>query len=197
MNIIDRILGEARSPEQLRQYANTHFGDIHEKARRAFMYAKDVIKGRWPEGEATILRDPSTSLRYAREIIQGRWPEAESIIATDRGASVAYARDVIKGRWPELEATLGTDPEMAVAYAENVIKGRWPELEAAIEANPRYAERYADSMTAKRVAEDTESDLAKKEIYAQKYLKNFPDRKLSWAMKGWIPFGDTTDVWGI
>jgi len=171
MNIIDRILGEARSPEQLRQYANTHFGDIHEKARRAFMYAKDVIKGRWPEGEATILRDPSTSLRYAREIIQGRWPEAESIIATDRGASVAYARDVIKGRWPELEA--------------------------AIEANPRYAERYADSMTAKRVAEDTESDLAKKEIYAQKYLKNFPDRKLSWAMKGWIPFGDTTDVWGI
>jgi hypothetical protein len=109
------------------------------------MYAQEVIKGRWPEGEAVILRDPGTSLRYARDIIKGRWPEAEAIIATD----------------------------------------------------PHCAERYVDMIVNKRVPEDIESDYVKKEIYAQKYLKNFPDRKLSWAVKGWIPFGDTTDVWGI
>lgn len=171
MNTIDRILGEARSPEQLRQLFNLPPKDLdtRTKAIQAFMYAKEVIKGRWPEGEAAILRDPGTSVRYARDIIKGRWPEAEAIIATDRGAAAAYAGQVIKGRWPEVEATLLADPE--------------------------YAESYADQLTRERRPEDLESYLAKSEIMSKKYLEKFSDRKLSWAMKGWIPFGD--DVWGI
>ena len=54
------------------------------------MYAKEVIKGRWPEGEAAILRDPGTSVRYARDIIKGRWPEAEEAIATSTPEFVKY-----------------------------------------------------------------------------------------------------------
>jgi hypothetical protein len=47
----------------------------------AYWYAKDVIKGRWPEGEATIIKNPHWAYNYTRDVIKGRWPEAEEAIA--------------------------------------------------------------------------------------------------------------------
>ena len=46
-------------------------------------YAQYVIKGRWPEAEATINTDPDAALWYAQHIIEGRWPEAEATIAAE------------------------------------------------------------------------------------------------------------------
>ena len=94
MNLIDRILGEAKppmSPEQLRQLAISQ--DTSTKARRAFMYAQEVIKGRWPEGEAVIATDPGYAYRYATEVIGGRWPEAEATIAKSQGNANRYAKE--------------------------------------------------------------------------------------------------------
>jgi hypothetical protein len=39
-----------------------------------------VFKGRWPEAEPVIMRDPCEAMRYARDVIKGRWLEAEPVI---------------------------------------------------------------------------------------------------------------------
>ena len=73
--------------------------------------------------------------------IKGRWPEAEPIIAKDPRWAYNYARDVIKGRWPEGEPAIAKDPRWAYFYAADVIKGRWPEAEEAM-AKSEYKDHY-------------------------------------------------------
>ena len=68
-----------------------------------YYYARDVIKGRWPEAEPHIMTDPRWAYRYALDVIKGRWPEAESIIMTDSEWAAEYAKNIIKGRWLEAE----------------------------------------------------------------------------------------------
>mgnify|MGYP000037960250 CR=1 FL=1 len=67
VNITSRIIGEA----------------IETDPQAAYHYAKDVLKGRFPEGEAAIATDPYVAYVYARDILKGRFPEAEASIATD------------------------------------------------------------------------------------------------------------------
>jgi len=111
--------------------------------RRAAIYARNVIGGRWPEAESVIARGPYASVIYATSIIKGRWPEAEAAIAKDAQAANWYAQDVIGGRWPEGERAIAQDPDTAVQYAKHVIKGRWPEAEAAIAQGPKAAYSYS------------------------------------------------------
>ena len=56
----------------------------------AYEYAKDVIRGRWPEAEATIAKDPYSAYHYARDVIGGRWPEGEAAIAKSPGYAKVY-----------------------------------------------------------------------------------------------------------
>ncbi len=109
----------------------------------AYEYARDIIKGRWPEAEPTISSDPWAASMYATNVIKGRWPEAEPTIMTDPGVAQLYAINVIKGRWPEAEPTISSDPWAASIYAINVIKGRWPEAEPTISSDPQNALTYA------------------------------------------------------
>jgi hypothetical protein len=92
MKTISRILGEAR----------TKWTDPH----LAYMHAKHVIRGRWPEGEAIIATDPYWSYCYAFDVVKGRWPEGEVTIAKSPRVAINYALDVIKGRWPEVEEVI-------------------------------------------------------------------------------------------
>ena len=78
-----------------------------EDPKEAYLYARDVIKGRWCQAELTIMKVPQYAYYYHAS---------------------CYARDVIKGRWPEAEPYIMMEPEYAVVYARNVIKGRWPEI---------------------------------------------------------------------
>ena len=56
MNTIDRILGEGKvRPPTEEELTNPY---------RAFDYAKDVIGGRFPEGEAVIATDPKMAPLY-------------------------------------------------------------------------------------------------------------------------------------
>ena len=107
----------------------------------AYRYAKYVIKGRWPEAEPYIMKDFRYAYKYAKETIKGRWPEAERYIMKTRRA-YDYAKDVIKDRWPEAEEYIKKDPANAYFYAKDVIKGRWPEAEPFIKTDPTWAERY-------------------------------------------------------
>ena len=47
------------------------------------------------------MTDPVPAYRYARDVIKGRWPDAESVIMTSPEWAYGYACDVIKGHWPE------------------------------------------------------------------------------------------------
>ena len=115
---------------------------IIQNLRHAYRYAREVIKGRWPELEA-IIQKPIDAVNYAREVIKGRFPEGEAIIAQDPDAAYYYTRDVIKGRWPEGEAAIAQDSDTALHYAYQVIDGRFPEGEAAIAQDPDTAFNYA------------------------------------------------------
>jgi hypothetical protein len=66
-----------------------------ESPYSAYLYASDVIKGRWPEAEAVMIDNiddvaPYELLLYATEVLRGRWHEVEDVIKTDRASWEHY-----------------------------------------------------------------------------------------------------------
>ena len=55
-------------------------------------YAVNIIKGRWPEAEEYIKKDPLSAYVYAVRVIKDRWPEAEEYIKTDPAQAFIYAQ---------------------------------------------------------------------------------------------------------
>ena len=107
MNTTSRILGESVRPPT--ESEKTH-------PVWAYYYARDVIKGSWPEGEPAIATSPKWAYNYARNILKRRWPEGEPAIATSPIDAYDYARLVIKGRFPEGEAAIAKNPYWANKY---------------------------------------------------------------------------------
>jgi hypothetical protein len=62
-----------------------------QNAAEAYHYAATEIKGRWPEAEHFIAKDPDWAYYYALEIIRDRWPEAEAAILKDPYVAYEYA----------------------------------------------------------------------------------------------------------
>jgi len=155
-----------------------------------FDYAKEVIKGRWPEAEPYLINNWHWSLRYAKEIIKGRWYEAEPIILqSDTPRLCEYARDAIKGRWPEAEPLILQDRISIIHYARDVIKGRWPEGEEVIKEIPVFACAYAIDIIKDRWLEAeelmTQSD-AVWDRYTQ-FLESLGKNIDTWKVEGdWI-----------
>lgn len=92
---------------------------IAQNAKFAFYYAYNILKGRFKEAEANIMKNPIYAYQYAREILaedkewtsqpgheNGRWPEAEPYIMTEPPQAYFYARYIIKGRWPDAEPSI-------------------------------------------------------------------------------------------
>ena len=85
-----------RVPELAYEYGRRHgFKDelvsvVAKDTKYAYQYAFDVIRGRFPEGEAAIAKDPDWAYKYARGVIGGRWPEGEAAIAKDPYWAVKY-----------------------------------------------------------------------------------------------------------
>jgi hypothetical protein len=73
--------------------------------RNAYKLAVGIGK-RIPSIEHIILKDPYYSFLYARNVIHGRWLEAEDIIKERPESTFEYATDIIKDRWPEAEDTI-------------------------------------------------------------------------------------------
>ena len=112
MNTTDRILGEAK--RKVRPPTEKELTD----PGLAYLYARDVIRGRWPEGEAAIATSPEYAYYYAKGVLKGRWPEGEATIAKSPHVAHAYAADVLNGRFPEGEEAIAKDPNAAKWYLE-------------------------------------------------------------------------------
>lgn len=131
-------------------------------AEAKYEYAYRIIKGRWPEAEPSIARNPKIAVEYAINIIKDRWPEAESAIIDyvldevdwcdtkrayvpkqSKPILAKYIRYLIKEKWPEVEPSISADAYCSYYYARNVIKGRWPEGEPAIGNELRLSCWYA------------------------------------------------------
>ena len=137
---------------------------------RAYNYAFKVIKGKWPQGEPTLMKNPQTAYAYALKVIKGRWKEAEPIIMNDPLAAYRYAFKVIKGRWKKAEPIIMKDSYTAFMYAKHVIKGRWPQLEPIIMNDPIAALQYAEDVIKGRWKEA--EPIIMKDLYAAfKYAK--------------------------
>ena len=142
------ILSKYNLPESIFKYVHLtdqeRFSLIKKDLIHGYLYARDVIKGRWPEAEPYIMTDPYFAYLYANDVMEGkRWPEAEPYIMKDPSIASNYATNVIKGRWPEAEPYIMKHPGNASHYATYVIKGRWSEAEPYIMTEPYFAHHYA------------------------------------------------------
>ena len=145
---LQSILSKYNLPESIFKYVpltgQERLNIVNQDPITAYVYARNVMKGRWPEAEPYIMKHPITAYLYARDVMKGRWPEAEPYIMTDPYAAYLYANDVMEGkRWPEAEPYIMKYPTSAYPYARDVIKGRWPEAEPYIMKHPGNASHYA------------------------------------------------------
>lgn len=117
----------------------------------AYDYAGKIIKGRWPDGENTIMRSPYDAYKYSLYRLRpdpqwqyksGRWPEAEPFIMKEPDVAANYAMDILaneptwehkNGQWPDAESYIMQDPYAAYQYAMRVLKHRWLEAEPTIQ----------------------------------------------------------------
>ena len=69
----------------------------------AYWYARNVLRGRWPEAEPVIAQSPTWAYWYAHNIIRGKFPEGEPAIATNPYWSYWYGKYIIRELFPSLE----------------------------------------------------------------------------------------------
>lgn len=141
---------------------------IKKQPKKAYQYARQVIRKRWPEAEPYIVKDPEYACYYARDLFKGRWEDAEHTIAQDPRCAAIYAKYVLakdsnykyeNGRFPEAEPYIITDAYYSYYYAREILKGRWPEAEPTIMKEPNIASYYAFEVMKQRWPE------------AEKYIK--------------------------
>jgi hypothetical protein len=126
--------------------------DIYDKmpsgpmllATMAELYNKRLL-----EVEPIIAKNAAASYLYAKNIIKGKFKLGEKII-TDHDIKIddvryayEYARDIIKGVWPEGEFNIARRAETAFLYAKNILKDKFPAGEKAISNNSNIALKYA------------------------------------------------------
>lgn len=79
LTVIRRILVN----QYIQSDNNESIDDTDNQCDIIYDYAEYVMKGeRWIEAEHIMLQEPGWAYLYAKDIIKGRWPEAEMIIST-------------------------------------------------------------------------------------------------------------------
>lgn len=63
-----------------------------KRAWAAYFYARDVLKGRFHDGEPAIAADAWASFWYARHVLHGPFPAGEPAMRKDRNAIRRYRR---------------------------------------------------------------------------------------------------------
>lgn len=98
----------------------------------AYKYARDVVAGPFPSGEAVIAKNACHSYLYALNVLEGPFPKGEAAIITDPLWASDYARLVLGRPWPEAEATIAQSAWPALEYAKDCLKGPFPAAEKCI-----------------------------------------------------------------
>jgi len=164
-----------------KKYSKNSLNEIYEAAEK--------ITRREPRLEEILATDPFFSFLYAKNILRGRFEQGEATIAGHSSWAYQYCHCVIKGRWPQIEATLAKCPTQVCLYAGNVIRGRFIEGEKTIMQLPCYAVDYAIRHMKSRWLEAEQyiaKSMSNKPDSCGKYLKFFPEAKADWIARGWI-----------
>jgi hypothetical protein len=81
-----------------------------------------IESARFILGEPTILKVPLTTYQYARDVLKQRWPEGEAMLLSKldikqtSAVMLWYIEDVVKGPWPEAERVMSKDIEWMAQY---------------------------------------------------------------------------------
>jgi hypothetical protein len=65
-------------PPPERTFETEHI--IAKSAQYAYYYAGDIIQGRWPEGEKSILSNDYYILKYSIDVLKQRWKLGERVL---------------------------------------------------------------------------------------------------------------------
>lgn len=116
--------------------------EIAQDGKISFLYAKNILKGRFEAGERMIARYSKISFLYARDIIKGKFPMGEYAIAENSLYSFLYARDIIKAPFSLGEDAIGNSPRLAYYYATSIIKKQFTWCDFFLRRSPIYSENY-------------------------------------------------------
>jgi hypothetical protein len=92
---------------------------IAKSTEYSYLYAMDVLKGRFPLGEPAIAKSAKYSYWYARDILKGKFPLGEPAIAKSAKYSYWYARDVLRGEFKLGEPAIEKDENYWKQYCEH------------------------------------------------------------------------------
>jgi hypothetical protein len=105
-----------------------YFGNSKELKKRektiardshySLIYAKDILKGRFPLGEPAIAKSSHYSYLYAKDVLHGKFPLGEPTIAKSSYYSYLYARDVLHGKFPLGEPEIVKKANLWKEYCE-------------------------------------------------------------------------------
>ena len=134
---------EVKSPKVAYEHAMKHgpSKDVEEIILRARKtqwircYAHEVLKARWPEGEAIILELGKKAIRVLDKEVgySSRSCERRDKAINDLHEVLAYAQYVVRAKWPEAEEVMLCEPTWGLRYVETCLRGRrWSELEAVL-----------------------------------------------------------------
>ena len=160
------------------KFLKTKIQYITKSAKYSFLYARDILKSSFPEGEKAIAANAAFSLGYAT-IIRKPFPLGEKIIATKAYESYWYAKDVLKGPFKLGEPIIATDIKLAFDYAANVLKGPFKLGEPAIASDPNTSFKYAKEVLRGQFLEGEKA--IKNSSSEQGYLKFLKSKKISIA----------------
>jgi hypothetical protein len=91
---------------------------ISKDSNSAYLYALNIIKGRFEKAELYIKKVPYDAYYYAADVIKGRFEKAEPFIMKYPDIAFLYARDIIKGRWPKAEPAIMSDLDTRSEYEQ-------------------------------------------------------------------------------
>lgn len=148
---------------------------IASDAEYSVLYAKNIIKGPFVEGEESIKRNISCAYFYCKDVIKQRWYEVEEEIKKDAFCAYSYATQVIKDRWPEAEKSIKKNPKWACAYAIDAMKERWKEAESVIAKNQYAAQDYYNLIIKGNWKDWSEDEIARSTVWMYYYALSIGD----------------------
>jgi hypothetical protein len=89
---------------------------IKKSPQYTYLYALEVVRGPWKEGEPTLLKNPQFAYQYAYNILGHPWEEAEPYIKDSMPWAQLYAIYILHDRWPEAEKAIKSRPKMWEEY---------------------------------------------------------------------------------
>ena len=103
------------------------------------------MNSRWKEAEEKILKDSKYILEYTKDVIGGRWPEAEKTLISNFWKQenenpfieqkdyfwdfelLKYAALFVNDRWVEIEEIINKNPIALNSYAKEILQDKLPD----------------------------------------------------------------------